>query len=192
MQKLVTFVGLVAASATLSGCAYMTAKQVSPSNAESIDGIPFFAPKAYLVVNGTGTSTIVVPDCSKEYRLQFGSVLAKHKAKVDFSNGIITSIDSDQDSTAVPLALVQLVKDAAVAGKSIGGAFSSKADGGPQDRFGVFEVSCDANGLSLTESVAKDLPQMKSAPNTATLTVPAVPAAQGGASAEGADLPKSR
>lgn len=108
-----------------------------------------------MVVNGSGVSSIVVPDCSKEYALQFGSFLAKNEVTVDLTNGMVTKIDNKQDTTGFPIKIVDAVVEAAKAGKSLGTAFSTKAEGGTTDRLGVFEMSCVDGRLVATEAITE-------------------------------------
>ncbi|MEA1015271.1 hypothetical protein [Sphingosinicella sp. LY1275] len=135
----------------LTGCAYVTAVPTSPGSA--VRGIRINPPKAFVVVNGAGVSSFVVPDCAREYAIQFGSVFAKNDTTLDISNGMLTKLDNKQDSTAFPLKLVDAVTEAAKVGKSLGTAFSTKVEGGVTDRFGIFEVSCENGRLTLSPAV---------------------------------------
>jgi hypothetical protein len=141
------------AAVLLSGCANFTA--VPTAGRPDTRGLRVYSPKTLLVVNGSGVSSVVVPDCSKEYALQFNSFLAKHDVTVDLTNGMVTKVDSKQDTTALPLKIVEAVTEAAKAGKSLGTAFSVKADGGATDRFGVFELSCVNGQLVATQAISE-------------------------------------
>lgn len=135
----------------LSGCAYTTATRVTDANRDRIHGIPIFAPKALLVVSGTGASSVIVPDCSREYAVQFGTIFAKNDVDLDIANGILTKLGSKQDSTALPLELLKSITEAAKAVKHLDDGLSDKASGG-SDTFSVVEVHCDSSGkLSFSE-----------------------------------------
>lgn len=131
---------LVSAMA-LCGCANFTA--VSSTNRPDIQGVRVYAPKTILVVNGTEVKSVIVPDCTREYALQFNSILAKHDVSIELADGMLKKVDSKQDTTALPLKLVDAVIDATKAGKSLGTAFSEKApEATSTNRFGVFELNC--------------------------------------------------
>lgn len=141
----------LAAGLLLSGCANFTA--VSTANRPDAKGLRVYSPKALVVVNGSSVSSIVVPDCSKEYALQFSSFLAKNDVTVDLTNGMVTKVENNQDTTAIPLKIVDAVVEAAKAGKSLGTAFSVKAEGGAADRLGIFELSCIDGRLVATQAI---------------------------------------
>lgn len=148
----------------LSGCATVTA--VPTASNPSAKGIRIYAPKALVVVNGTGVSTVIVPDCSKEYALQIDTIFAKQKATIEMSNGMVTKVDVDQDTTAIPLKLLDLANKVIPAG----GGTSDKAQGGTTDRFGIFEASCSDGRLALVPLQSLDANLIK------TATTPAVAA----------------
>lgn len=143
----------LAAGLLLGGCATFTA--VPTANRPDMKGLRVYSPKTLVVVNGTGVSSIVVPDCSKEYALQFTSFLAKNDVTVDLANGMVTKVDSKQDTTALPVKIVDAVVEATKAGKSLGTAFSTKADGGTTDRLGVFELSCVNGQLVANQAISE-------------------------------------
>jgi hypothetical protein len=137
----------------LGGCANFTA--VPTLGRENINGLRVYSPKTFVVVNGSGVSSIVVPDCSKEYALQFSSFLAKNDVLIDLTNGMVTKIDNKQDTTAFPIKIVDAVVEAAKAGKSLGTAFSVKAEGGVANRLGVYELSCERGQLVATQAITE-------------------------------------
>lgn len=141
----------LAAALLLSGCATFTA--VPTANRPETKGLRVYSPKTLVIVNGSGVSSIVVPDCSKEYALQFSSFLAVNEVTVELENGMVSKVENKQDTTAVPIKLIDAVVEAAKAGKSLGTAFSTKADGGATDRFGVYELSCVDGKLVSTQSI---------------------------------------
>lgn len=152
-QFLSTAFGSLAVACLLGGCANLTA--VPTLGQTHINGLRVYSPKTLVVVNGSGVTSIVVPDCSKEYALQFSSFLAKNDVTIDLTNGMVTKIENKQDTTAFPIKLVDAVVEAAKAGKSLGTAFSVKAEGGVSDRLGVFELSCANGQLVATPAITE-------------------------------------
>jgi len=168
MRKAISLSVLFSIATSLSGCAYVTA--TSAENHPDAHGIPIYGVKSFVVVNGQGVSTIVVPDCNQKYLLQFGSFLAKNHSTFEMSNGVLTKAESDQDSTAVIPDLINLAK--IVAGTPTGGAMSGKVEGGVTDKFGVFAVRCDHDGLSLVQAFD---PSTLSDVKTAAVLAPQAP-----------------
>lgn len=136
---------LGAAAVALTGCAYVTATPVN-GNA-NVKGIRVYSPQPYVVVNGQGVSTIVLPDCSREHALNFGTVLAKNDVSITLENGMLGKLDSKQDSTVIGTNFLTAVTEAVKAGKSLGTAFSAKAEGGT-DKLTVYEATCEGTGAS--------------------------------------------
>lgn len=161
------------AALLFGGCANFTA--VSTANRPETRGLRVYSPKTLVIVNGSGVSSIVVPDCSKEYALQFNSFLSKNDVTVDLTNGMVTKVESNQDTTAIPLKIVDAIVEAAKAGKSLGTAFSTKAEGGATDRFGMFELSCVDGRLVSTQAINEaSLMQVKTSPPLGAIP-PAIP-----------------
>lgn len=131
-------------STFLYGCANVTAIPVN-SNSE-VSGIRIYDVKPLLVISGSNTSLIMVPNYNRAYALSFSSFLAKHDFEADFQNGFISKIKSNQDTTAIAEALIELVQEAAKSGNPIGEAFSGKADGGTVNRFGVYDIVFSDDG----------------------------------------------
>jgi hypothetical protein len=161
----------LAAALLLGGCANFTA--VPTANHPEARGLRVYSPKTLVIVNGSGVSSIVVPDCSKEYALQFNSFLAVNDVTVELENGMVTKILNKQDTTAVPLKLIEAVVEAAKAGKSLGTAFSTKADGGATDRLGVFELSCVEGQLVAAQAINEaSLMKLKTSPASGAVPPP--------------------
>ena len=133
----------LAIAALLNGCAYTTAKRVTRANENSLGGIPIFAPKTFLIVNGQQTTKVTMPDCSQEYRVQFGTAFAKNDVTMKIADGMLSELVSNQDSTALPLEIIKFLSHVAGAGKGVGSAFSEKAEGSIQNRFGIFDIDCE-------------------------------------------------
>jgi|GEM_PF-2626667 len=133
----------------LSGCAYMTAVPVTDANRASVQGIRVFSPKPYVVVNATGVSTIVLPDCSQEVAVQFGAVLAKQDVTLKMQNGMLNDLTSNQDSTLFPSNLLTAVTELAKLDAPTGKGSSDKAGGGGVKAFVLLEPNCEDGKLSL-------------------------------------------
>jgi hypothetical protein len=150
MRRIIYYTAILA-GVSLSGCAYVQVRDTALH--PDADGFRVYGPKALIVVAGAEVKSAIVPDCSREYAVSPGSFLAKHKFNMKLSNGLITEIDSDQDSTAIPLELIKIVKPGSIGDGAQG--LSGKTDG-PQgttaDQFGIFEVKC-VNGETSIVSV---------------------------------------
>jgi len=161
----------LAAALLLSGCATFTA--VPTANRPETKGLRVYSPKTLVIVNGSGVSSIVVPDCSKEYALQFSSFLAVNEVTVELENGMVTKVENKQDTTAVPIKLIDAIVEAAKAGKSLGTAFSTKAEGGATDRLGIFELSCVEGRLVSSPAITEaSLMRLKTSPPVGTTPQP--------------------
>lgn len=143
-----------ALSLLATSCASFTA--IPSTNRPNVDGIRVYAPKAYLVVTGETVSSIIVPDCSKEFAIQSRTFLAKNDLTLEMANGMLTKVESKQDTTAFPVKLIDAVIEATKAGKSLGDAFSTKADGGTVNRFGIAELYCEGKVLKTRSAFAEE------------------------------------
>jgi hypothetical protein len=115
-----------------AACTYVTAVPTSPNN--PAEGIPIPTVKPMLVVSGGQASILYVPNPNRSYALRFGSFLAKHDFNFDLQNAMLSKMDSKQNSTEVPIALINLISKAVEKGTPIGAAFSGQANdaaGGP-------------------------------------------------------------
>lgn len=126
------------------GCANVTAIPVKPGS--NVSGIRIYDVKPLLVVTGINVSLLMVPNYNRAYAVRFGAFLAKHDFQAEFQNGFLAKLQSNQDTTAVPIALINLVQEAVKAGVPIGTAFSGQADGGSGNRFGVYDIVFDEEG----------------------------------------------
>ncbi len=133
---------LLAGILMLGGCAYVTAVPVTPDS--PVEGIRIYDVKPILIVNDTSVTVQLVPNYSRPYALKFGTFLAKNDVQVDFENGFIKTLKTDQDTTAI----IELLKTVASQLFQPGGgkAFSAKAEGGATGRFQVYEFVFDDLG----------------------------------------------
>jgi len=144
IRNLFTVIMLICLAMLQSGCAYVSAIPVDPDS--NISGIRIYDVKPLLVVSGTSVDVVLVPNYNRAYALRFGSFLAKHDFEADFQNGFISKVHSNQDTTSVALALVNIIHEAIKTGNPIRDAFSAKADGGSVNRFGVYDIIFDNDG----------------------------------------------
>src|SRR4051794_14956317 len=91
----------------LPGCAYVSAVPVPPGS--QAEGIRIYDVKPLLVVAGNQVSVVLVPNYNRAYALRFGSFLAKHDFAATLDGGILSKVSSNQDTTTVAVALVNLV-----------------------------------------------------------------------------------
>lgn len=153
-----------------AGCANVTAIPVKPGS--NVSGIRIYDVKPLLVVTGANVSLLMVPNYNRAYALRFSAFLAKHDFETEFQNGFLAKLQSNQDTTAVPIALINLVQEAVKIGRPIGTAFSGQADGGSGNRFGVYDIVFDEEGNLLgLRPLVSDSTLLK-VPSVAMLSVP--------------------
>lgn len=163
----------------VAGCANVTAVPVKPGS--PVAGIRIYDVKPLLVVSGDNVSLLMVPNYNRAYALKFSTFLAKHDFEATFQNGFLTNVISHQDTTAVALALVQLITEVAKSGPMKGKTFAETA-GGSGNRFGVYDIVFDRDGNIIgLQPLVSDRTLMKMPLRPATAT-PSEPPGAGGAS----------
>lgn len=124
-----------------SGCAYVTAQPVKPG--DRINGIRIYDVKPLLVVSGENVTIQIVPNYNRAYALRFGAFLAKNDCQAAMSNGLLTSVHANMDSTA----FIELLK---VLAQKIPEGFSGQGTpatpGGVTNRFQVYDIVFDDDG----------------------------------------------
>ena len=124
-----------------SGCAYVTAQPVKPG--DRINGIRIYDVKPLLVVSGDNVTIQMVPNYNRAYALRFGAFLAKNHFQAAISNGLLTTVNANMDSTGI----IELLK---VLAEKIPEGFSGPAapatPGGLKDRFQVYDIVFDDDG----------------------------------------------
>jgi len=185
MRNLTPSIVGVAISLVVSGCAWVSVTDVSKARG-SPDGLRVYTPRTYVVVSGSTVSTVTVPDCSREYAIDFGSFMSKHDVEIELESGMVKKLTSKQDSTAVPTALIGVVNEALKAGAEVGDAFGETDAGAPTagDRttLGIFEADCRDGTLRLNPTFAA--PAARAAAGEPMITV------EGGGSAAPPATPK--
>lgn len=133
---------LVVLAAGISGCAYVTAVPVKPGS--KVSGIRIYDVKPILVVNGAEAQIHIVPNYNRAYALQFGAFLAKNDFQAKMTNGVLSEVHANMDSTDFIKFLSDLLKT--VNGQGLSGEGEPGANGGIKDRFQVFDFVFDNDG----------------------------------------------
>ncbi len=140
-----SFAAIAGLAMAIAGCAGVTAVPAPPGS--TVQGIRIFEQKPLLIVSGQQISVAFVPNTSRAYALQFYSFLAKHDLTAGFSaSGSLSNLTSNQDTTAVAVALVNLVSKAVETGNSLGTAFSGTSATTLNERVQVYDFVFDDNG----------------------------------------------
>jgi hypothetical protein len=103
---------------SLSGCAWVTHREVSESNDDKADGIRYYQASPYLLVHSDGKGGIVwkivyLPDQTKKMVAKSVNFLAKTESALTFDNGVLTSSKDVLTADTVPKAIVEAVQKAA-------------------------------------------------------------------------------
>jgi hypothetical protein len=145
IRTIQTFAANVCITLALAGCAGVTAVPAPPGS--PVQGIRIYEQKPLLIVSGLQISVVFVPNTSRAYALQFYSFLAKHDLTANFTpSGSLSILTSNQDTTAVAVALVNLVNKAVEKGTSIGTAFSGTSAPTLNERVQIYDFVFDDNG----------------------------------------------
>jgi hypothetical protein len=169
------------ASLGLSACAYVTAVPAPPDEyvdgvrvKSHVEGVRIPDCKPLIAVTGNAINVIWIKNPDKELALRFGTFLAKHEFGVEFTNQCLSKLTSNQDTTAVPIAFINLLSKALETGRPIGQAFSDKANDAVAGVIQLYDPVFDGNGtlLYLKPLIHKRdlqvIPQLKAgAPQTA-------------------------
>ncbi|MEM9902648.1 MAG: hypothetical protein AAF865_14975 [Pseudomonadota bacterium] len=129
-----------------TACSWVSVEPITEDNADA-RGVRVYDQKPLLVVSGPQVSVVMVPNPDRAYAVRFGTFLAKHDLELTTENGTLSKISSNQDTTAFPIALVNLVTEAVKSGNPIPGAFSSTA--APRVTgadFAIFDIIFDGQG----------------------------------------------
>lgn len=124
---------------TLAACVGCSGMTVLPIHNDQEDlgatGFRYYESSPYILVYSDGTSLksnlIHLPDKTRKMSIKLFDFLSSNSMKLTFSNGVLTSSETDADSTAVPKAVIEAAKDVAVAAAKGLAAFSTVE---PRDR----------------------------------------------------------
>jgi len=138
-----------------SGCAYVTAQPVRPG--DRINGIRIYDVKPLLVVSGENVTIQMVPNYNRAYALRFGAFLAKNHFDATISNGFLTKVNANMDSTDFIKVLTALVEKLPDIPEGFSGS-QPKEPGGIKNRFQVYDIVFDDEGnlIGLTPLIAKE------------------------------------
>lgn len=121
----------------LSGCTTFESHRAIGPDA-MIDGLRIPDQKPLLVVSNGVVSTIMVPNADRATAINFRTFLAKNDVTMKFSNGVLTELTNNQDSTAALATITEAIKNV----DKIAAAFSAREQGG----FQVYDIVFDGNG----------------------------------------------
>lgn len=128
----------------LAGCASVGFKPVDKYDTKTA-GLRIPERKPLVVLMGNTVSIQWVCNTDRQQAMQFGSFLAKHHMIVDFDAcGGIKKLDSEQDSTAIPLKLIEVING--VAQRALAGQATSQTANGGMLAFQIFDVRFDYDG----------------------------------------------
>jgi hypothetical protein len=106
----------VMAVGVLSGCSGVTFERVSSSN-PSPNGIRYFRPATYLLVKpdyekqSAKLEWVTLPDTSDAFTAAPFAFMATNTTELEFKGGLLTKMDSDTDSSAVPKAAIKALDE---------------------------------------------------------------------------------
>ncbi len=127
-----------------SGCAYVTAQPVKPG--DRINGIRIYDVKPLLVVSGDNVTVQIVPNYNRAYALRFGAFLAKNNFDASVSNGVLTKVTANMDSTDFIKVITALIEKLPPPGEGFSGPQAPATPGGLKDRFQVYDIVFDDDG----------------------------------------------
>lgn len=127
-----------------AGCAYVTAQPVKPG--DRINGIRIYDVKPLLVVSGDNVTIQMVPNYNRAYALRFGAFLAKNDFEASVSNGILTTVKANMDSTDFIKVITALIEKVPGPAKGFSGPGDKEPPGGIKDRFQVYDIVFDDDG----------------------------------------------
>ena len=190
MLRAVPAVVMLLAAALTGGCAYVTAQPVKPG--DRINGIRIYDVKPLLVVTGDSVSIQYVPNYNRAYALRFGAFLAKNDFEASVSNGILTTVKANMDSTDFIKVLTALIEKVPGPAKGFSGPGDKEAPGGIKDRFQVYDIVFDDDGNLIGLKpllIAPNLLHVKTADAAgSTRVVQVVQQGQGGTNQGGGDV----
>jgi len=103
-----------------TACAGMTVKQVDPNNDAKYDGIRYYGSSLYLLVHtdnagGLTADPVYLPDPAKLMSAHPYAYLSSNSGSMEFTNGVLTSSETEVDATVVPKAVLTALQAVAVA-----------------------------------------------------------------------------
>lgn len=107
---------LALAAVAFTGCSGVAFEPVTSSHS-SPNGIRYFRPATYLLVKpdyekqGAKLEWFTLPDTSAAFAAAPYAFMATNTTELEFTKGLLTKMDSDVDSSAVPKAAIKALDD---------------------------------------------------------------------------------
>jgi len=116
--------------AMLMGCSGVTAVHIkTPEDDLRATGFRYYESSPYILVYSDGkvlkSDLIYLPDRTRKMSVELFDYVSRNTAKLTFSNGVLTSAETEGDSTAVPKAVIESAKQVAIAAAKGAAAFST-------------------------------------------------------------------
>jgi hypothetical protein len=142
------------------GCSGVTAVHIPTDEADLlVTGFRYYESSPYILVYSDGkvlkSDLIYLPDRTRKMSVELFDFISSNTAKLTFLNGVLTSAETEGDSTAVPKAVIESAKQVAIAAAKGAAALSmvkeeEKAFAAPAPR--LFKLVIDGQGARLIGS----------------------------------------
>lgn len=102
------------------GCSGMTVVPIrTAEDDKKATGFRYYESSPYILVYSDGTSLksdlIHLPDRTRKMSVELFDILSSNTTKLTFSKGVLTSAETEGDSTTVPKAVIEAAKQVAIA-----------------------------------------------------------------------------
>ena len=146
--------------AMLIGCSGTTAVLIPSDAADSLaKGFRYYESSPHILVYSNGkilkSDLIYLPDRTRKMSIKLCDFISQNTAKLQFTNGVLTSAETEGDSTAVPRAVIESAKQVAMAAAKEMATFKTVEKGeklfkAPPPR--LFKLVIDKTGARLIGS----------------------------------------
>ena len=137
IARIVACVGL---ASIVGACAGTTAIPVSSDDIKT-EGFRYAETKPILIVTSDGPEVVFIPNKDRQYAVRFYAFLAKNKSSMHLSNGMLTQIDADLDTTKIIDLLSQVLDKIAPDATD-----NAAVEVGGGDLLQVYDFVFDGNG----------------------------------------------
>lgn len=115
--------------AMLMGCSGVTAVHIkTPEEDLRATGFRYYESSPYILVYSDGkvlkSDLIYLPDRTRKMSVELFDFLSSNTAMLTFSNGVLTSAETEGDATVVPKAVIESAKQVAIAAAKRAAALS--------------------------------------------------------------------
>ena len=119
-MRIITIVILSLVSMTLTSCAGLEVKPVTPQTESGAKGFRYYEPAPHLLVytnnqGGLTSQILFLPDLDREMSIRPYNYLATSNVQLAFTNGMLSNTTSSIDETVIPKALISAVEKVASA-----------------------------------------------------------------------------